>query len=146
MDFSYVTADDSLEGDLKSLIDSDRNQNKRSLPPIWSEIMRFFTNPHKPTILALSRPDPKKNVTTLLQAFGECQPLRELANLTLILGNRDDIGEMSDSSSSVLTNVLKLIDKYDLYGQVAYPKHHKQSDVPDIYRLAAKTKVQHFIS
>jgi hypothetical protein len=37
--------------------------------------------------------------------------------------------------------VLKLIDKYDLYGQVAYPKHHKQSDVPDIYRLAAKTKV-----
>lgn len=140
MDFSYVTADDSLEGDLKSLIDSDRNQNKRSLPPIWSEIMRFFTNPHKPTILALSRPDPKKNVTTLLQAFGECQPLRELANLTLILGNRDDIGEMSDSSSSVLTNVLKLIDKYDLYGQVAYPKHHKQSDVPDIYRLAAKTK------
>jgi hypothetical protein len=45
------------------------------------QIMRFFTNPHKPTILALSRPDPKKNVTTLLQAFGECQPLRELANL-----------------------------------------------------------------
>jgi sucrose-phosphate synthase len=36
---------------------------------------------------------------------------------------------------------LKLIDKYDLYGQVAYPKHHKQCDVPDIYRLAAKTKV-----
>jgi sucrose-phosphate synthase len=45
------------------------------------QIMRFFTNPHKPTILALSRPDPKKNVTTLLKAFGECQPLRELANL-----------------------------------------------------------------
>ncbi|CAK7344519.1 unnamed protein product [Dovyalis caffra] len=140
MDFSHVTAQDSLEGDLKSLIDSDRTQNKRNLPPIWSEIMRFFTNPHKPIILALSRPDPKKNVTTLLKAFGECQPLRELANLTLILGNRDDIGEMSDSSSSVLTNVLKLIDKYNLYGQVAYPKHHKQSEVPDIYRLAAKTK------
>ncbi|XP_058090023.1 sucrose-phosphate synthase 4 isoform X2 [Magnolia sinica] len=103
-------------------------------------IMRFFTNPHKPMILALSRPDPKKNVTTLLKAFGECRPLRELANMTLILGNRDDIEEMSGSSSSVLTTVLKLIDKYDLYGQVAYPKHHKQSDVPQIYRLAAKAK------
>lgn len=45
------------------------------------QIMRFFTNPHKPMILALSRPDPKKNVTTLLKAFGECEPLRELANL-----------------------------------------------------------------
>ncbi|XP_061337414.1 sucrose-phosphate synthase 4 isoform X2 [Gastrolobium bilobum] len=142
MDFSYVTIQQSMEGegDLKSLIGSDRAHSKRNLPPIWSEIMRFFRNPHKPTILALSRPDPKKNVMTLLKAFGECQALRELANLTLILGNRDDIEEMHDSSSAVLTMVLKLIDKYDLYGQVAFPKHHKQSDVPEIYRLAAKTK------
>ncbi|XP_024031594.1 probable sucrose-phosphate synthase 4 isoform X1 [Morus notabilis] len=145
MDFSNVTTQDSIsmqepDADLKSLIGSDRAQSKRNLPPIWSEIMRFFTNPHKPIILALSRPDPKKNVTTLLKAYGECQALRELANLTLILGNRDDIEEMSNSSSSVLTTVLKLIDRYDLYGQVAYPKHHKQSDVPHIYRLAAKTK------
>jgi len=57
------------------------------------------------------------------------------------MGNRDGIDEMSSTSSSVLLSVLKLIDKYDLYGQVAYPKHHKQSDVPDIYRLAAKSKV-----
>lgn len=63
----------------------------------------------------------------------------------LILGNRDDIEEMPNSSSVVLTTVLKLIDKYDLYGQVAYPKHHKQSEVPDIYRLAAKTKVYCFM-
>jgi len=45
------------------------------------QIMRFFTNPHKPMILALARPDPKKNLTTLLRAFGERQPLRELANM-----------------------------------------------------------------
>ncbi len=60
---------------------------------------------------------------------------------TLIMGNRDDIEQMSGSNGVVLTSALKLIDKYDLYGQVAYPKHHKQSDVPEIYRLAAKTKV-----
>lgn len=60
---------------------------------------------------------------------------------TLIMGNRDGIDEMSSANASVLLSVLKLIDKYDLYGQVAYPKHHKQSDVPEIYRLAAKTKV-----
>ncbi|CAH2057253.1 unnamed protein product [Thlaspi arvense] len=59
---------------------------------------------------------------------------------TLIMGNRDDVDEMSGTNASVLLSILKLIDKYDLYGQVAYPKHHKQSDVPDIYRLAAKTK------
>lgn len=139
MDFSFVKAEDR-DGDLESIIGRDQALNKRALPPIWTEVMRFFTNPHKPMILALSRPDPKKNVTTLLKAFGECKPLRELANLTLILGNRDDIEDMSSSSSVVLTTVLKLIDRYDLYGHVAYPKHHKQVEVPEIYRLAAKTK------
>ncbi|KAE8665219.1 putative sucrose-phosphate synthase [Hibiscus syriacus] len=91
-------------------------------------------------ILALARPDPKKNITTLVKAFGECRPLRELANLTLIMGNRDNIDEMSGTSATVLLSILKLIDKYDLYGQVAYPKHHKQYEVPDIYGLATKTK------
>lgn len=57
------------------------------------------------------------------------------------MGNRDDIDNMSGGNAQVMTTVLKLIDKYNLYGQVAYPKHHKQSDVPEIYRLAAKTKV-----
>lgn len=47
---------------------------------IW-QIMRFFTNPRKPMILALARADPKKNITTLVKAFGECRSLRELANL-----------------------------------------------------------------
>lgn len=142
MDFSSVVVqEDTVEadGELVALTSSD-GASPRPLPAIWSEVMRFLTNPHKPIILALSRPDPKKNITTLVKAFGECRPLRELANLTLIMGNRDDIDEMSTGNSSVLITVLKLIDKYDLYGQVAFPKHHKQSDVPEIYRLAAKTK------
>ncbi|KAI4378789.1 hypothetical protein MLD38_016220 [Melastoma candidum] len=140
MDFSYVVSrEDNAEadGELAALMDGS---SPKAIPPIWSEVMRFFSNPHKPMILALSRPDPKKNLTTLVKAFGECWPLRELANLTLIMGNRDDIDEMSGANASVLTTVLKLIDKYDLYGQVAIPKHHKQSDVPEIYRLAAKTR------
>ncbi|XP_010520567.1 PREDICTED: sucrose-phosphate synthase 1 [Tarenaya hassleriana] len=136
MEFHHIVPHD---GDMEEADGNDEHPASPD-PPIWAEIMRFFTNPRKPMILALARPDPKKNITTLVKAFGECRPLRELANLTLIMGNRDGIDEMSSTNSSVLLSVLKLIDKYDLYGQVAYPKHHKQSDVPDIYRLAAKTK------
>ncbi|KAI9215472.1 hypothetical protein POPTR_T124307v4 [Populus trichocarpa] len=136
MEFHHIVPQD---GDMDGEIEGNED-HPSSHPSIWIEIMRFFTNSHKPMILALARPDPKKNITTLVKAFGECRPLRELANLTLIMGNRDGIDEMSSTSASVLLSVLKLIDKYDLYGQVAYPKHHKQSDVPDIYRLAAKTK------
>lgn len=143
MDFSSVVVQEDaseVDGELPTVIGGTDGSSPKAIPTIWSEVMRFLTNPHKPMILALSRPDPKKNITTLLKAFGECRPLRELANLTLIMGNRDDIDEMTGGNASVLITVLKLIDKYDLYGLVAYPKHHKQTDVPDIYRLAAKTK------
>ena len=57
------------------------------------------------------------------------------------MGNRDEIDGMPTANANVLVTVLKLIDKYSLYGEVAYPKHHKQSEVSDIYRLAARTKV-----
>lgn len=137
MEFHHIVPHDA---DLDSEIDGHKDSNANPDPSIWSEIMRFFSNRRKPMILALARADPKKNLTTLVKAFGECRPLRELANLTLIMGNRDDIDQMSTTNSSVLISIFKLIDKYDLYGQVAYPKHHKQSEVPEIYRLAAKTK------
>ncbi|KAE8732472.1 putative sucrose-phosphate synthase 2 [Hibiscus syriacus] len=143
MDFSNVVVQDDapkVDGEIVSVLGGTDGSSSKAIPAIWSEVMRFLTNPHKTMILALSRPDPKKNITTLLKAFGECHPLRELANLTLVMGNRDDIDEMTGLNASVLLTVLKLIDKYDLYGQGAYPKHHKQNDVPDIYRLAEKKK------
>ncbi|CAL5015477.1 unnamed protein product [Urochloa decumbens] len=112
MDFSNVVVPEDIDGDGDSKDDivSLEGTSPKSMPPIWAEVMRFLTNPHKPMVLALSRPDPKKNITTLVKAFGECRPLRELANLTLIMGNRDDIDEMSAGNASVLTTVLKLID------------------------------------
>lgn len=109
-------------------------------PPIWQEIARFLRNPLKPAILAMSRPDSKKNIATLVKAFGEHPMLRELANLVLIMGNRDTIDSMASGSQKVLVQVLKLIDVYDLYGRVSYPKHHTQQDISDIYLFARETR------
>ncbi|MGB5281389.1 MAG: HAD family hydrolase, partial [Arenicellales bacterium] len=36
-----------------------------------------------------------------------------------------------------MTDLLLLIDRHDLYGKVAYPKHHSSEDVALIYRLTA---------
>lgn len=41
-------------------------------PPIWRSIFKFLRNPRKPVILAMSRPDAKKNITTLVKAYGRC--------------------------------------------------------------------------
>ncbi len=88
-------------------------------------------------ILALSRPDPRKNIVSLIEAYGESPALQQIANLVVVAGNRDDILDMESVSSSVLNEILLAIDKYDLYGKVAYPKHHRPEEVAVLYRLAA---------
>ncbi|MGE0081852.1 MAG: HAD-IIB family hydrolase [Thiohalomonadaceae bacterium] len=109
-------------------------------PPIYGELQRFLREPRKPMILAVSRADPRKNIATLLSAYGESPELRARANLVLVAGNRDDISALERGPREVLTGVLSMIDRYDLYGHVAYPKQHRPEDVPDLYRLAAKTR------
>jgi len=107
---------------------------------IYKSLTRFLSEPEKPMILALSRPDVRKNISTLVEAYGECPKLQRLANLVIVAGSRDDIREMDEGAQSVLTDILLLIDCYDLYGRIALPKHHSQEDVPVIYRLAALSK------
>ncbi|MFO7582869.1 HAD family hydrolase [Guyparkeria sp.] len=108
-------------------------------PPICSELRRFLSEPRRPMILAMSRPDERKNIATLIEAYGEHPELREQANLVIVAGNRDDIRDMDAGPRKVLTDLLLLIDYYDLYGMVAYPRHHQSADVPDLYRLVTHT-------
>ena len=107
---------------------------------ICLEIERFLNQPDKPVILALSRPDARKNIATLVDAYGESAELQQLANLVIIAGNRVDVADMEEGVQEVLTDIFLRIDKYDLYGRVAYPKHHRADDVPVIYRLATASR------
>jgi sucrose-phosphate synthase len=102
-----------------------------------ARLERFLTRPDKPLILALSRPDERKNILTLIEAYGESQALQQAANLLIVAGTRDDIRDMDTGARSVLTNILLLVDSYDLYGLVAVPKSHRADEVPDIYRMVA---------
>lgn len=101
------------------------------------QVDRFLTEPEKPLILALSRPDERKNILTLIEAYGESPTLQQAANLLIVAGSRNDIRDMDSGAEAVLTNILILIDSYDLYGKVAIPKHHRADEVPEIYRLTA---------
>ncbi len=107
--------------------------------PVSEQVFRFLRDPRKPLILAISRADPRKNIQTLVRAYAEHDRLRHEANLLLVMGTRDDIAKAPQPTRRVLRDVLQLIDRYDLYGSVAYPKTHEASDVPDLYRLAAAT-------
>jgi len=104
-------------------------ETRISVSQMQSQLGRFLTDPLKPMILCLS-----------LHVYGQDPELQAQANLVLVLGNRDDISKCDTGPKQVLTELLLLIDRYDLYGKVAYPKSHAPDEVPELYRLAAQLK------
>lgn len=109
-------------------------------PQIARMIDRFLDAPRKPLILAICRPEVRKNLVRLVAAYGESPCLRELANLAIIAGQREDIRALDEDQAKVLTDLLLEVDRHDLWGQVALPKQHQSEDIPQLYRLAASRR------
>jgi sucrose-phosphate synthase len=104
---------------------------------VRDKLTPFLRDPDKPIILALSRADERKNIPMLIKAYGEAPDLQARANLVIIAGNRDDIRDLDKGARTVMQTVVQDIDRYDLYGKVAYPKHHSSDEVPAFYRVTA---------
>ena len=110
------------------------------LQMISSKLLTFFMQIDKPLILSVCRPDKRKNIAGLITAYGEDKQLQEKANLAIFAGIREDIQTMQDNEREVLTEILLLMDKYNLYGKMAIPKQHEiEHEVPQLYRIAAET-------
>lgn len=114
-------------------------EQEQVLYRVNSDIERFLFNPGKPLILSIGRADKRKNFETIIQSFGEDKELQAMANLAIFAGVRKDITTMAEDEKDTLTNLLLLMDKFDLYGKMAIPKKNDpKRDVPEIYRLAAR--------
>ncbi|MCF8114385.1 MAG: HAD-IIB family hydrolase, partial [Desulfotignum sp.] len=125
-----------IEGD-----DPEKEQALFTRASLTRELERFFQHPDKPLILVLCRPDKRKNIQGLLKAFGEDNDLQAMANLAVFAGIRKDISQMPDNERDVLTRMLLLMDKYNLYGKMAIPKKHDfEHEVPELYRIAARKR------
>ncbi len=113
---------------------------KKINPSVVDMVGKFLSDPDKPMILTICRPAMRKNLQGLVDAYGGSPELQEKANLVIVAGNRDDIRKMDEASQIVLGDLLLDIDRYDLWGKVAIPKHHVAEDVPELYRLAARSR------
>jgi len=97
----------------------------------------FLVDSSKPPLLAISRAVKRKNVPSLVEAFGRSDKLKKNTNLILVLGCRDNISKLDLQQKEVFQEIFEMIDKYNLYGKVAYPKRHTPDQIPAIYRWAA---------
>lgn len=116
-------------------------ENKQARVALMTELHRFWSNPVKPFILALCRPDHRKNITGLIEAYGTSKDLKAIANLAVFAGIRQNISDMEENEKEVLTDMLLQMDRYDLYGKLAIPKKHDfATEVPELYRLCAVSR------
>lgn len=120
--------------------DSDEYHNAMAAHvALEEELARFFIEPDKPLIVSVCRPDKRKNISGLIEVFGEHRDLRAMANLAIFAGIRKDISTMESAEKDVLVEMLLLMDKYDLYGSMAIPKKHDVTfQIPELYRIAAE--------
>lgn len=113
---------------------------KQTRHTLLDELHRFWARPEKPFILALCRPDHRKNITGLIEAYGTNRELRAIANLAIFAGIRSNITQMEKNEQAVLTDMLLQMDRFDLYGKLAIPKKHDfATEVPELYRLCAES-------
>ncbi|MEB3158698.1 MAG: HAD family hydrolase [Synechococcus sp.] len=113
-------------------------QSAAEMKAVESLLTPFLRHPERPPLLAISRAVRRKNIPALVEAFGRSPVLRERHNLVLVLGCREDPRQLEKQQREVFQQVFDLVDRYDLYGQVAYPKQHRRDQIPAIYRWAAK--------
>ncbi len=144
--FEVVPPGISLEIFYPFYYDEDENWDKderymQARHKMHNELERFLSEPKKPLILTICRPDSKKNIPGLVKAYGTHKDLQMIANLAIFAGIRKDIDNMDDNEREVLTELLHLMDKYDLYGKMAIPKKHDPNyEVPELYRMGASIR------
>jgi sucrose-phosphate synthase len=103
------------------------------------ELLRpFLRQPMLPPLLAICRAERRKNIPALIEAYGRSALLRQRHNLVLVLGCREDPSQLDKQRRDLFQQVFELVDRFDLYGQVAYPKQHRGEQIPAIYRWASR--------
>ena len=90
--------------------------------------------------MAISRAVRRKNIPALIEVFGRSPVLRKRHNLILILGNRKDTRQLDKQQRDVFQQIFELVDKYNLYGHIAYPRQHTRDQIANIYRWASQRK------
>ncbi len=118
-------------------VDFNTKEEEKELNQLFKPFLRDL---NLPPLLAISRAVRRKNIPALIETYGRSSILQQRHNLILILGCREDSRQLDKQQRDVFQQVFELVDKYNLYGKVAYPKQHKREQIPSIYRWTANRK------
>jgi len=110
-------------------------------PALQTLLAPWLQRPSLPPLLAISRPDPRKNIPALVEAFARSPVLRRRHNLVLVLGSGASAGAGAaapPSPASLQGQVLELVRQHRLEGSLACPPCLRRHRIPALYRWAAR--------
>lgn len=106
-----------------------------------SQIRGYLADRNKPIIFSMARLDKVKNITGLVEWYGQNKKLRELVNLVVVAGLLNASESKDREEIEEINKMHNLIDKYQLKGQIRWIK--AQTDRVrngELYRCIADTK------
>ncbi len=95
-------------------------------------------DPEKPPIFSIARLDRIKNLTGLVEAYGQDANLRERANLILVASSIDIEKSTDSEERDEIRKMHAIIELYNLYGSIRWiGKRLSKSDTGEVYRIMA---------
>jgi len=113
---------------------------KRLFTDPAEDVYGRLDNPDKRPIFTMARFDKVKNITGLIEAFGQSEKLRNSCNLIFSAGSIRIEDSMDDEEREQIHLAYELIGKYDLHGQVRWLPSIKKQDTGEVYRIIADKK------
>jgi len=102
------------------------------------DIYGHFEDSSKPPIFTMARLDKIKNITGLVESFGQNEALQRKANLLIIAGTIYYDKTSDDEEKNELQRMYELINQYNLHGKVRWLGiRASKADSGEIYRVIA---------
>jgi sucrose synthase len=98
-------------------------------------------DPNKPIIFTIARLDHVKNITGLVEWYGQNEKLRKQANLFVVAGFINVEDSNDDEEKEQIDRMHSLVEQYQLHNQLRWHiKESNKSFVGELYRVIADNK------
>ncbi len=103
-----------------------------------SQVFGSLEDPEKPPIFSMARLDRIKNLTGLVECFGQSPELQERCNLILIAGKLYTSDSRDNEEREEIEKIYGAIERYNLYNKIRWLGIRlSKSDAGEVYRIIA---------
>ncbi len=105
------------------------------------DIVGKLEHPEKTPIFSMARLDKIKNLTSLVEIFGESEELQEYSNLIIVAGKVEEEQTSDNEEKEQIRLMHKLIDRYNLHNKIRWiGKLFRKDEAGEVYRIIADRK------